>query len=59
MAHLNRRLRPETETLFLLASEEYAFVSSRMIKEVIMLGGDVAQFVPQPVLRHLRAKLPH
>src|SRR3569833_165127 len=33
MAHVNRRLRPETETIFLLASEEYAFVSSRMIKE--------------------------
>lgn len=58
MAHLNRRLRPETETLFLLASEEYAFVSSRMIKEVIRLGGDVSQFVPAPVLHRLRAKMP-
>ncbi len=56
MAHLNRRLRPETETVFLLASEEYSFVSSRMIKEVIKLGGDVAQFVPEPVLRSLRAR---
>ncbi|HLH03058.1 MAG TPA: pantetheine-phosphate adenylyltransferase [Bryobacteraceae bacterium] len=57
MAHVNRRLRPETETIFLLASEEYAFVSSRMIKEIIMLGGDVSQFVPAPVLERLRAKV--
>jgi len=56
MAHLNRRLRPATETVFLLANEQYAFVSSRMIKEVIMLGGDVGQFVPEPVLRALRSK---
>lgn len=57
MAHLNRRLRPGTETVFLLASAEYAFVSSRMIKEVITLGGNVAQFVPEPVLRRLRGKV--
>ncbi len=58
MAHINRRLRPQTETIFLLASEEYSFISSRMIKEIITLGGDVAQFVPEPVMRCLRAKLP-
>ncbi len=57
MAHINRRLRPQTETIFLLATEEYAFISSRMVKEIITLGGDVAQFVPEPVLRCLRAKL--
>ena len=57
MAHLNRRLRPETETVFLLAGEEYSFISSRMIKQIIQLGGDVAQFVPQPVLSRLYAKL--
>ncbi len=56
MAHLNRRLRPETETIFLLASEEYSFISSRMIKEIIKLGGDVTQFVPEAVLHRLRAK---
>ena len=53
MAHLNRRLRPQTETIFLLASEEYSFISSRMIKEIITLGGDVSQFVPEPVSRYL------
>ncbi len=56
MAHLNRRMRPEAETIFLLATEEYSFISSRMIKEIIVLGGDVSQFVPAAVLRSLRAK---
>ena len=59
MAHINRRLRPQTETIFLLASEEYSFISSRMIKEIITLGGDVAQFVPEPVSRYLPAKHRH
>ena len=58
MAHINRRLHPGTETIFLLAAEEHAFLSSRMIKEVITLGGDVQQFVPEPVLRLLQAKFP-
>ncbi len=56
MAHLNHRLRPETETIFLLATEKYSFISSRMIKEIITLGGDVGQFVPEPVSRSLRSK---
>lgn len=58
MAHLNRRMHPEAETVFLLATEEYSFISSRMIKEIITLGGDVSQFVPIAVLRCLRAKFP-
>ncbi len=56
MAHLNRRMRPETETVFLLATEDYSFISSRMIKEIITLGGDVSRFVPDAVLGCLRAK---
>lgn len=54
MALLNRHLRPGTETVFLMAAEEYSFISSRMIKEVIKLGGDVSQFVPQAVALRLR-----
>jgi pantetheine-phosphate adenylyltransferase len=51
MALLNRRMRPQIETVFLMAREEFSFISSRMIKEIIKLGGDVAQFVPKPVLQ--------
>lgn len=59
MALLNRRMRPETETIFLMAREEYSFISSRMIKEIITLGGDVSSFVPRIVADRLRARFPH
>jgi pantetheine-phosphate adenylyltransferase len=59
MALLNRRMRPETETIFLMAAEEYSFISSRMIKEIVTLGGDVSQFVPDIVATRLRAKFSH
>jgi pantetheine-phosphate adenylyltransferase len=58
MAHLNRRMRPGTETIFLTASAEFSFLSSRMVKEIITLGGDVSGFVPEAVERRLRAKFP-
>ena len=54
MAHLNSRMRPQTETVFLPASAEYSFLSSRMVKEIIMLGGDAANFVPEAVQRRLK-----
>jgi pantetheine-phosphate adenylyltransferase len=56
MAQINRRLRPGTETIFLTAAEQYSFISSRMIKEVIKLGGDVSQFVPAAVAKRLAAQ---
>ncbi len=56
MAHLNRHLRPQTETIFLPASAQFAFLSSRMIKEIIHLGGDVRQLVPEPVWQRLERK---
>jgi pantetheine-phosphate adenylyltransferase len=58
MALLNRRMRPEIETMFLMSREEFSFISSRMIKEIITLGGEVAQFVPETVLSRMRAKFP-
>jgi len=57
MALINRRMRPETETIFLMAREEFSFISSRVIKEIITLGGDVASFVPENVARQLRARI--
>lgn len=53
MALLNRHLRPGTETIFLMSAEEFSFISSRMIKELIKLGGDASQFVPPGVARRL------
>jgi pantetheine-phosphate adenylyltransferase len=53
MALMNRSLDKDIETLFLMASVEYAFVSSRMVKEICRLGGDVAPFVPKGVKAEL------
>jgi pantetheine-phosphate adenylyltransferase len=57
MALMNRRLQPETETVFLMAGEEFSYVSSRMIKEIFTLGGDVSSFVPPSVAERLHRKL--
>jgi pantetheine-phosphate adenylyltransferase len=57
MALMNRRLRPEIETVFMMAHEAYSFISSRMVKEVSSLGGDVAGLVPPCVEARLRARL--
>ncbi len=57
MALMNRRLQPAIETVFLMAREEYSYVSSRLVKEVAHLGGDVSGLVPEPVRRRLMAKL--
>ena len=56
MALMNRRLRPEVETAFLMASEEYSFISSKLVKEVASLGGDVSSMVPPEVDRRLKQR---
>ena len=56
MALLNRRMQPDLETVFLMASEENSFISSRMVKEIFQLGGDVAKLVPQTVTEWLQKK---
>lgn len=56
MALMNRELAPEIETLFMLPSIEYTYVSSRLVKEVCRFGGDVSSLVPQPVLERLQGR---
>jgi pantetheine-phosphate adenylyltransferase len=56
MALMNRRLAPAIETVFLMAKEEYSYVSSRLVKEVARLRGDLSGLVPSPVLKRLAAK---
>jgi pantetheine-phosphate adenylyltransferase len=56
MALMNRRLEPALETFFLMPKEEYSYVSSRLVKEVASLGGDVSVFVPTIVAKELREK---
>jgi len=57
MAMMNRRLQPEIETVFLTAAEEYSFVSSSLMKQVIELGGRVDGLVPNDVIAKMREKL--
>src|SRR5438874_1710728 len=57
MALMNRRLRPEIETVFMMANEAYSFISSRLVKEVFSLGGDIAGLVPPSVEARLKTRL--
>jgi len=56
MALMNKTLRPDLETIFLASREVFTYVSSRVIKEVARLGGDVTRMVPAPVASALAAK---
>ena len=56
MALMNRRLSPEVETVFMKPAEPYTYVSSRLVKEVVALGGSVHGLVPELVERRLREK---
>ena len=58
MALMNRRLRPEIETVFMMANEAYSFISSRLVKEVFGLGGNISGLVPPSVEARLRSRMP-
>ena len=57
MTLMNRRLAPEIETMFMMAGEAYSFISSRLVKEVIGLGGNVSGMVPPGVEERLKRRL--
>ncbi len=56
LAHMNRRLAPDVETLFLMTGEDSFYVSSSLVKEVALMGGDVSRMVPQSVAAALTEK---
>jgi pantetheine-phosphate adenylyltransferase len=56
MALVNRRLAPRIETLFLTAREEHSYISSTVVRQVAMLGGDVSDMVPSVIARALERK---
>src|SRR5262245_19861008 len=56
MALMNRRLKPQIETVFMMPAEQYTYISSRLIKEVFSLGGRVEGLVPELVEKRLRDK---
>ena len=56
MANMNRKLNPAIETLFMMSSDEYFFVSSQNVKEVAIYGGDIGKLVPAFVAEAVAAK---
>ena len=57
LALMNRKLKEQIETIFMMPRESYTFLSSRLVKEIAGLGGDVGAFVPTNVERALKRKL--
>lgn len=57
LALMNRKLAPHVETIFMMPKETYTFLSSRMVKEIAALGGDISGFVPANVRSALLDKL--
>ncbi|MDH3335657.1 MAG: pantetheine-phosphate adenylyltransferase [Rhodospirillaceae bacterium] len=56
MAGMNSRLNPAIETVFLMASDRHQFISSRFVKEIGLLGGDIRHFVSPAVASHMKDK---
>lgn len=57
LALMNRKLHKNCETIFLMPNQEYIFLSSSIVREIAMLGGDFKCFVPEPVFKYLTTKL--
>ena len=57
MALMNRRLNPRVETVFMMPKEDFSYLSSRLVKEVFRLGGNLEGLVPPPVLARMAARL--
>ena len=58
MHHLNRKLAPDVETMYLMASPQHSFLSSSGVKEIASFGGNVDDLVPAPVARRFRQMFP-
>jgi pantetheine-phosphate adenylyltransferase len=57
MATMNKNIYPECETVFMMTSQGLYFVSSTMIKELYLYGGDISHYVPTPVFHKIKEKL--
>jgi pantetheine-phosphate adenylyltransferase len=58
MAHMNRKLDSEVDTVFFMSALEHSYLSSSLVKEIATFGGDVTQMVPAAVARRLAARVP-
>jgi len=57
LSGMNKHLNPNIETLFMTPAEQYANISSSLVREILSLGGDISAFVPKSVEDHLKSKL--
>jgi len=57
MALMNKHLNPDVETVFMMTSQEFFYVSSSRLKELVHFGADVSAWVPPIVVKYLREKL--
>ena len=57
MANMNKKLNPEMETLFIMASAQYSFLSSSLIKDVARYGGDISDLVPAEIIMKIKEKM--
>jgi len=57
LAGMNRRLAPQIETLFLTPAEQYSYISSSLVKEIAVLGGDISEFVHEKVKAALNRRM--
>ena len=55
IAHLNRKLAPDVDTVFFMTGVEHAYLSSSLVREIAAFGGDISAMVPAAVVRSLRA----
>jgi len=58
LAHNNHQLAPEVDTVFFMTSLEHGYISSSLVKEIALFGGDVSTMIPPPAAAALRAALP-
>ena len=58
MALMNRKLEPQIETVFMMPAEAYSYLSSRLVREIALLGGSIQGLVPPVVEQRLRTKVP-
>ena len=59
MAQVNRQINPQMETLFMMTSPEYAYISSSVVREIAAFGGEIASFVPEAILTDIYQKFPN
>lgn len=57
MAQTNHKMNPKVDTMFLATSLEYSYLSSTIVKEVVFFGGNISEFVPEPVIGRVHEKV--